>query len=210
MAERRTNIIRIATAAAVAIVVVACSGHLREAETINLAETPVQQVRDMFAIQTKNGLVLQRLEAPLMQRFERDTVKFEAFPEGFALYGYTEEGLLESIILADNARHIVGENSTESDVWEAFGNVMVHNTIQRQTMETDTLYWNRKSQEIWTDCYVKMYSPDGFMQGYGMRSDERARNSILLNPFDSYGYTEQDTTVVVIDSVNFIGPFKKN
>ena len=54
--------------------------------------------------------------------------------------------------------------------------------------------------------YVKMYSPDGFMQGYGIRSDDRARNSILLRPFNGYAVTVKDTTVVMIDSVNFIGP----
>ena len=54
-----------------------------------------------------------------------------------------------------------------------------------------------------------MYSPDGMMQGYGMRSDDRARNAILHNPFNSYGYSVQDTTQVIVDSVNFIGPFPK-
>ena len=54
-----------------------------------------------------------------------------------------------------------------------------------------------------------MYSDDGFMQGYGMRSDDHARNAILRRPFNSYGVTEKDTTKIVIDSVNFIGPFKK-
>ena len=42
-----------------------------------------------------------------------------------------------------------------------------------------------------------------------MRSDEMARNAIIMKPFDSYGYTEQDTTMVQIDSVNFIGPLLK-
>ena len=76
-------------------------------------------------------------------------------------------------------------------------------------METDTIYWDRKKKEIYTDCYIKMFSPDGFMQGYGMRSDERARNSIILRPFDSYGIVVRDSADVVIDSVNFIGPLLK-
>ena len=74
-------------------------------------------------------------------------------------------------------------------------------------METDTLYWDRKNERIYTDCYVRMYSPDGFMQGYGMESDQRARNSSIFNPFDSYGIVIQDSTKVAVDSANFIGPF---
>ncbi|MBP5637501.1 MAG: hypothetical protein J6X25_08325, partial [Bacteroidales bacterium] len=66
-----------------------------------------------------------------------------------------------------------------------------------------------KAREIWTDCYIKMYSPDGIMQGYGMRSDEMARNAILMRPFNNEFIVDNDTTKVVIDSVNFIGPFLK-
>ena len=76
-------------------------------------------------------------------------------------------------------------------------------------METDTLYWDQKEEKIYTHRYVKMYSPQGFMQGYGMESDQRARDSKLFNPFNSYGIVAQDTTEVVIDTVNFIGPILK-
>lgn len=54
-----------------------------------------------------------------------------------------------------------------------------------------------------------MYSPSGFMQGTGMRSDDKARDAIIKKPFNSYSVVVQDTTAIIIDSVNFIGPFLK-
>lgn len=168
----------------------------------------MQSVEDMFAVQTKNGTVVMRLESPLMERYDNDTSTFERFPNGFALYGYTDDGLLETIIIANDARHITYKKK-KGELWEAFGNVLIHNVIKQETMETDTLYWDQGENEIYTDCYVKMYSPDGFLQGYGMRSDDHARNAILHNPFNGYGVVVQDTTKVVIDSVNFIGPLRK-
>ena len=95
------------------------------------------------------------------------------------------------------------------EIWKAFGNVVVKNIVKQQTMETDTIYWDRTKKEIYTDCYVRMYSPDGFMQGYGMRSDERARNSIIMKPFNNFAVVVKDTTEVLIDSANFIGPLLK-
>jgi hypothetical protein len=83
-----------------------------------------------------------------------------------------------------------------------------NNVMKQEVMETDTLYWDQKTEKIYTHCYVKMYSPDGFMQGYGMESDQRARNSIIYNPFNSYGILEQEEPVL-LDSVNFIGPLLK-
>ena len=197
----------IATAVAVAFVVYSCKGKLAEAESINIKETPVQIVDDMFIVQSKNGKMQMRAQAPLMEKYERDSLKYELFPEGFFVYGYTEEGLLETEIVADNAKHMKHDNGEES--WSAFGNVVVKNLIKQEVMETDTLYWDQKNEKIYTNCYVRMYSPQGFMQGYGMESDQRARNSIIFKPFNSYGIVVQDTTQVSIDSVNFIGPMRK-
>ena len=196
----------IATASAVAFMVYSCKGKLGEAESLDINEVPVQTVDDMFIVQTENGKIQMRAEAPLMERYERDTLSYELFPDGFFVYGYTEEEKLETEIIADKARHLKYKDGRES--WEAFGNVVVKNLIKQEVMETDTLYWDQKNEKIYTHCYVRMYSPDGFMQGYGMESDQRARNSIIFNPFNSYGILEQDEEIL-IDSVNFIGPVQK-
>jgi len=197
-----------ATATAVAFVVYSCSSKLQEAEALDLSETPMQTVSDMFAIQTKNGVVQMRMEAKKMQRFDKDTMTIELFPEGFAVYSYNSEGLLETILLSDKASHKTFKNS-KGEAWSAFGNVSIQNIIKQETMETDTIYWDQRINQIYTDCYVRMYSADAFMQGYGMKSDDRARNAVIMKPFNSYSVVVQDTTVVKVDSVNFIGPFLK-
>ena len=197
----------IATASAVAFVVYSCKSDLAEAEALLLEETPVQTVDDMFIVQTENGNIQMRAEAPLMERYERDTLSYELFPKGFFVYGYTDDGKLETEIQSRNAKHLKYKDGR--DTWEAYGNVIVKNLIKQEVMETDTLYWDQKNEKIYTHCYVRMYSPDGFMQGYGMESDQRARNSIIYKPFNSYGIVVQDSTEVFIDSVNFIGPLQK-
>jgi LPS export ABC transporter protein LptC len=197
----------IATASAVAFIVISCKGKLGEAESLNLEEVPVQTVDDMFIVQSTNGSIEMRAEAPRMERYERDTLSYELFPNGFFVYGYTDDEKLETEIVADRAKHFKYKDGRES--WEAYGNVVVKNLMKQEIMETDTLYWDQQNEKIYTHCYVRMYSPDGFMQGYGMESDQRARNSIIFNPFNSYGILEQDDENVLLDSVNFIGPLQK-
>ena len=193
---------------AVAFVVYSCKNDLGTAEKLDLSQTPVQVVDRMFVVQSENGMLQMRMEADVMERYDNDTVSYELFPKGIAVFGYNEEGLLETEITSDEARHIK-EKKSKDEKWEAYGNVVVKNIINQEVMETDTLYWDRKNEKIFTHCYVKMYSPDGFMQGYGMESDQRARNSVILQPFDSYGIVVQDSTEVRVDSANFIGPFIK-
>ena len=123
----------IATALAVAFVVYSCKGKLGEAVSLVIEETPVQTVRDMFIVQSENGQMQMRAVADLMEKYERDTLSYELFPEGFAVYGYTDEGLLETEIVADNARHVKYTDGRET--WEAFGNVVVKNLIKQEVME---------------------------------------------------------------------------
>ena len=197
-----------ATAMAVAFIVYSCKGKLAEAESLNIDETPVQTVDNMFIVQTKNSEIQMRAEAPRMEKYENDSLSYELFPKGFFVYGYDETGKLETEIVADNARHLKYDDGREK--WEAFGNVVVKNLINQEVMETDTLYWDQENERMYTHCYVRLYSPDGFIQGYGMEADQRARDNKIFNQFNSYAIITKDSTQVLIDSVNFIGPFKKN
>ena len=197
-----------ATALAVAFIVYSCKGKLSEAENLKLGEVPVQTMENMFFVQTENGVVKTRIEAPVMERYDTDSIAMELFPKGIKVFGYEESGKLESLILADEARHDKLKKTGEES-WSAYGNALMKNFIQQEQMETDTLYWDQVKHEIYTHCYVKMSSPKGYMQGYGMRSDEMGRNAIILKPFDSYGIMREDSTKVRIDSDNFIGPLLK-
>lgn len=192
----------------VAAVFFSCSGKLKQAESLNLEETPKQTVDNVFAVQSENGLLKMRLEAPLLERYDKDTVSIEMFPKGFALFAYNAQGLLETTIISEKAAHYTYK-ATNGELWEVTGGVVIQNVIEQETMETDTLYWDRYAGKIYTDSYIRMYSRDGFMQGYGMTSDQNAHDAVLLRPFNSYSVVVQDTTAVYIDSVNFIGPFIK-
>ena len=194
-----------ASALALAFVVFSCKGNLSEAQKLDLSVTPIQTVDGMFFVQSENGKLKMRVEAPRMEVYEHDTVSYDLFPAGLHVYSYAEDGSLESTIVSDEARHDKFPKRGE-EKWSAFGNVVIRNIPKQETMETDTIYWDEKKKEIWTDCYIKMYSPSGSMQGYGMRSDDKASNAILLNPFDNEFLLDNDSTKVVVDSVNFIGP----
>lgn len=197
----------IATTLVVAFVVYSCKKNNTNSEDLDFHAIPLQIVDDMHIVQTENGLLKYRVESKKMERYENDSLKYELFIGGFAVYSYNESGLLETRINSDKAKHINYNDGRET--WLATGNVIIKNIIKNETMVTDSLYWDQKKEILHTKCFVKMYSPSGFMQGYGLESDQRARNTMILKPFDSYGIISQDSTKVVIDSVNFIGPLLK-
>lgn len=203
---RPFRIVRImAVALPAAAIAVSCSGKLRNIDADKVSSAPTQVVENMFATQSDNGRLSMRMEADLMERFEKGPgMSYEDFPEGFKVFAYNEEGLLETRIVSDKARHTTEEDNEQ---WAAYGNVVIDNFIKGERIMTDTLYWDREREMIYTDCYVRLSSPQGFMQGYGMESDEMARNARLLRPFDSYGIVAEDSTGTAYrDTVNLIGP----
>ncbi len=195
----------VATFLLVATTVVSCSNSLKNVELGNIKEIPTQVVLNMNATQTENGMMQMRMQAKRMERYERsESESYELFPEGFQVLAYNDEGLLETRILSDEAKHTI---NGDAEQWSAYGNVVVNNYLKGEKIETDTLYWDRENQLIYTDCYVRLSSPDGFMQGYGLKSDEMARNALLLKPFNSFGIISNDSTSTGYqDTVNFIGP----
>lgn len=182
-----------------------CKSKLSEAAALDLGKTPLQVLDSMFFLQTTNGIVQMRVEAPVMERYDTDTLAYELFPKGMNVYSYTPEGELQSEIHSASARHEKSKRRAE-ELWMAFGNVVMRNVLKQETMETDTIYWDREKGEIYTDCYVRMYSPSGFMQGFGMRTDEKVTSSIILRPFNSYGVVVRDSLARTVDEANFIGP----
>ena len=188
----------------IATVLFSCKDEIPKTDLSFAGDFPSQKIENMTVVQYTKGIPAYTVEAPLMERYTEVEVPYDVFPYGIVMKGYTPEGLLETKIKARYAKHIIKPNE---EIWEANGNVVINNYIKGEKVETDTLFWNRLTKRIYTHCWVKLTTPDLFMQGYGMESDEMARNAIIQNPFDSYAIVGRDSTEIsYIDTVNFIGP----
>lgn len=187
-----------------------CGGRRQNPEPVDFEHTPILAVDSMHAEQYDRDVITMRMYAPRMERYSfiKDSIRqsYDIYTGGFQVRIYTSDGLLETQLDSDGAKHVTtaGEES-----WLAFGNVVIQNYIKGEMMETDTIWWDRDRHMIHTDCYIKMTSQSALMQGYGMESDERAENSIILRPFDSFSRVDKDTVNLYLDSVNFVGPMQR-
>ena len=188
----------------IATILFSCKENLPRTSISQVEDLPSQVVEGMSVYQFTSGITDYIVDAPFMERFANAESPYDVFPQGIVLRGYTPEGLLETKIRADYAKNIY---ANKEEIWEAYGNVVINNYLKGEQMETDTLFWNRKTQTIYTHTLVRLTTPDMFMQGYGMESDEMARNAIIQNPFDSYAIVNRDSLeIAYIDTANFIGP----
>ncbi|MCF0178191.1 MAG: LPS export ABC transporter periplasmic protein LptC [Bacteroidales bacterium] len=184
-----------------------CKKKEKTFESIDFETTPVQTVSQMSAVQYKKDKPEMMMKSVRMERYsfskDGEDYEYELYLDGFEGYSFSEDGQLETQITSDGAKHVTTKDGEE---WMAYGNVVIVNNFKGERMETDTIWWDREKQLIHTHCYVVMSSPQGLVQGFGMESDEKARNSIIKRPFNSYGVVTADSTKVYVDSVNFVGP----
>jgi LPS export ABC transporter protein LptC len=190
-------------------VLVSCKDTDVDIPPIDFSQTPVQTVDGMVARRFQWANLTYDMRAGRMERYDYtdngEQHAYEIYSGGFEMLGYSADGLLETQINADGARHNTIQGQEQ---WLAYGNVHIQNLIKGEHSLTDTLYWDRDRKMIYTDCFIQMYSPQGLMQGYGMESNEKADNAIIRHPFDSYGI-DRDSTWFYFDSVNFVGPLQR-
>ena len=191
------------------LLLLGCSGREHKND-IDWETTPIQSVRGMQAQEYQKADLTMEMRTRAMDtyKFEKDSAQVtkEVYSEGFEVYVYNEDGLLESQLIAEGAQQTFVDRKEE---WLAFGNVNILNHIKGERIITDTVWWDKQAEQIYTDCYVVMTSPEGKLQGYGMRSDQRANQSTILRPFDSFGRVVSDSTKFYIDTVNFVGPLPR-
>ena len=199
------NLIVVATTFVVATTLFSCKDDIATGNISEVGALPTQTIDSMVLKQYTKGEVSFIVSAPLLERYTNAEIPYNLFPDGIVLRGYTPDGFLETMIVANYAKNII---TSEEEIWEAYGDVVINNYIKGEKMETDTLYWNQKTHKIYTHRPVKLTTPDMFMQGYGMESDERVRDAVILRPYDSYAIVKRDSTETTYrDTVNIIGPF---
>ncbi len=183
----------VAVTLVIAISLNGCKEDIPKSDIEEVEHLPTQIIEGMLLKQYHSDMVAYEVTAPILERYSNAEKPYELFPKGIELLGYTTEGELETKIRADYAKHVIERKGAE--IWEAYGNVVVINFIKEERMESDTLYWNRKEQKIYTHSKVKLTTPDMFMQGIGMESDEMARNAVIKNPFNSYAIVQKEEAV---------------
>ena len=121
---------------------------------------------DVTFSRSDSGFVQAKLIAPVMHSTEGDSAILE-FPKGFVAYLYEENGLPTSKIRGD-----YGIRYEQEDMLFAKDSVVVENLETKETLYTETLYWNQKTKKIYTRNSVKITSPDKIVYGDSLNANE--------------------------------------
>ncbi len=127
---------------------------------------PVLEADNFETTSTDSGQVRFNLKAPKLLRYEEGSQTFIEFPKGVEFIKYDAGHKVVSTLTADYAKQFIKEKR-----WEAKNNVVVTNE-RGDSLKTEYLIWNEKSQKIQTEEFFKIIRDDRIISGYGLVSDQ--------------------------------------
>lgn len=146
-------------------------------EEADLSGLMTQQADSLIMIESSGGKKKYRFAAMKMESYEYAKERYREFPEGIDVTTYSDStGAVESTLVADYAIEFI-----ERELWEAKGNVVAINA-EGQKLETQQLFWNRRTKKIYSNIDSRISKGDDVMVGVGFESDEEFRNWEFRKP----------------------------
>jgi LPS export ABC transporter protein LptC len=165
---------------------------------------PLQEATNFETLFTDSGEVRFSLKAPKLLRYETEGQPFVEFPEGIELEKYDENQNIISSITADYAKQFPKE-----DKWEAKNNVVATN-LDGDTLKTEHLIWEERTEKIYTEEFVKIIRPDQIITGIGFESDQTLENWRIKNPKGTLYIDLQDNSAASDTSETAMPPNRKS
>lgn len=139
-------------------------------------ELPTQEAINFETLSTDSGQIRFLMKAPKLLKFENEGKSYLEFPEGVEIIKYDEHKKIISSLKANYAKQFEKEAK-----WEAKNNVIVTNA-QGDSLKTEHLIWETKTEKIYTDEYVKIIRDNQAITGVGLVSDQNMQNWKIKNP----------------------------
>ncbi len=158
-----------------AMFVFSCQTNSQKMEAlVKDIEEPVVISQDVEWFYTKNGITSHRLTSPKVLRFEVEKEYIE-FPLGLEVFSFNLLGEQEAFMKSDYAIQYLDDK-----IIEAKGGVLLEN-LKGEKLETESLIWDEKREQIFTEALVKITKQGQLIIGEGFESNTSFSKYTLTN-----------------------------
>jgi LPS export ABC transporter protein LptC len=133
---------------------------------LNRAEIPRLHSLDVMTVISDSGITRYRINTPQWDIFDRSNQPYWEFPYGVHFERFDEQLVIDANIHAEYAKFLENEQ-----IWELKGNVRATN-IQGELFETEQLFWNQKTEKIFSDSLIKITQENYIIIGEGFESNQ--------------------------------------
>lgn len=128
---------------------------------------------DVVIERSDSGMLVAKLSAPVMVRIDSDDTTLLEFPKGFHAVVFDDTVMTMSI------KGDYGISDDKDQMVFAKRNVIVENTETHETLETESLFWDKRKKRIYTSAFVTIKGPDRVIYGDSLDADENFSKRII-------------------------------
>lgn len=132
----------------------------------NRDSVPIMVTHGVSTYISDSGVVRYKIITDEWKVFDRLDPSRWTFEQGVYLEKFNNDLSIEATILADTAYYYDKE-----ELWELRGNVHIENE-QDEKFDTQLLFWNQKSQTVYSDQYIRIRQQKRIITGIGFTSNQ--------------------------------------
>lgn len=114
-----------------------------------------------------SGVVRYKIESPVWLVYDQAKEPYWLFPKGVHLEKFNDMFRVEAEVKCDSARYF-----KDRQLWRLDGYVEITN-IAGEKFLTPQLFWDQRSQKLYSDSFIHIERQGRVIEGYGFNSNER-------------------------------------
>ena len=150
--------------------------RLRADAVTDRAAMAVLEASDVTTIISDSGVVRYRIKAQTWKVYDKADTPYWEFPDGIYLEKFNTELEPDACIESDYAFY-----NEPAHRWTLRGNVKAMN-LEGEQFETPLLFWDQKSESIYSDSSIVITREASIIQGVGFRSNQEMTKYTILRP----------------------------
>ena len=123
-----------------------------------------------------SGITRYRIKTARWEVYDKAKPAYWEFPEGIYLEKFDHELKTEATLEADYAHY-----NEDEQIWELDGNVKTLN-LKGERFLTEQLFWNQKTERVWSDSSITIIRETSTIQGIGFESNQTMTKYTILQP----------------------------
>jgi len=135
-----------------------------------------------------SGKTKYRIVAEEWAVFDRKNPKYWAFEKGAYLEQFDSLYQVNTTVKSDTAYYY-----DEQGLWKLIGNVHIENVLGEK-FDTHLLYWDSKSEKIYTDEFIRIEQIDRIVWGNGLTSNQQMTVYNIRDISGEFFFDDESTT----------------
>ena len=154
----------------------ACSGNKKEFEGLSSDEvTPDMRTTGVTTFISDSGLIRYKIITAEWLVYNNVDTPYWAFKKGIYLEKFDTLFRIDSSIKADTAFYY-----QDDKLWELRSNVHIRSQ-KGDKFDTELLFWNQKTERMYSDKFIRIEQTDKIIEGYGFESNQQMTEYQIFN-----------------------------